>query len=72
MSEEQLKVERVEKFIKDYEKLLAQPGLSKESKKRAIEDVEALKDVLNYGVQYLNYLERRRSHVKKWKEVRGK
>lgn len=68
MSKEQLKIERVRKFIKDYDKLLAQPDLSKESKKRAIEDVEALKDILKYAIQHIDRLDQRKIRMQQSKK----
>lgn len=57
MSKEQQNIERTEKFIEDYEKLLTQPSLTKSARARAEKDVEALREVLDMAVRYADLLE---------------
>lgn len=57
MSDEQKAIERSEKFIEDYEKLLTQPTLTNSAKVRAEKDVEAMKEVLDMAVRYADLLE---------------
>lgn len=57
MSDEQKAIERSEKFIEDYEKLLTQPTLTNSAKVRAEKDVEAMKEVLDMAVRYSDLLE---------------
>ncbi|WP_171034476.1 hypothetical protein [Marinilactibacillus psychrotolerans] len=57
MSDEQKAIERTEKFIEDYEKLLTQPTLTNRSRERAEKDVEALREVLDMAVRYADLLE---------------
>lgn len=56
MSEEQQNIERTEKFIEDYEKLLTQPTLTNSARVRAEKDVEALREVLDMAVRYADLL----------------
>ncbi|MFC6464974.1 hypothetical protein ACFP65_08330 [Marinilactibacillus sp. GCM10026970] len=57
MSDEQKAIERSEKFIEDYEKLLTQPTLTNSTRVRAEKDVEAMKEVLDMAVRYADLLE---------------
>lgn len=57
MSEEQQNIERTEKFIEDYEKLLTQSTLTKSARARAEKDIEALREVLDMAVRYADLLE---------------
>lgn len=50
-------IERTEKFIEDYEKLLTQPSLSNSARERAEKDVDAMKEVLELAVRYTDLLE---------------
>ncbi|MEC6747356.1 hypothetical protein VXN63_02295 [Marinilactibacillus sp. XAAS-LB27] len=45
-------IDRTEKFIEDYEKLLTQPSLSNSARERAEKDVEAMNEVLKIAVRY--------------------
>lgn len=56
-STNQKAIERTEKFIEDYEKLLTQPSLSNSTRERAEKDVDAMKDVLDMANRYANLLE---------------
>lgn len=57
MSDEQKAIERTEKFIEDYEKLLTQPSLSNSARKRAEKDIGAMKEVLDKTVRYADLLD---------------
>lgn len=50
-------IERTEKFIEDYEKLLTQPRLTNRARERAEKDVVALKEVLDLAVRYADLLD---------------
>lgn len=50
-------MERTEKFIEDYEKLLTQPALSNSARERAEKDVDAMKEVLEMAVRYADLLD---------------
>lgn len=56
MSEEQKVIKRSELFIDDYEKLLNNPALSERSKKRAEEDIKAMRNVVIYADRYVRSL----------------
>ncbi|WP_171034480.1 hypothetical protein [Marinilactibacillus psychrotolerans] len=57
MSKSQQTIERAEKFIDDYEKLLTQPALSNSSRERGEKDVAALRKTLEMAVRYADLLE---------------
>lgn len=57
MSDEQKAIERTEKFIEDYEKLLTQPALSNSTRERAEKDVAAMKEVLDLAVRCVDLLD---------------